>query len=120
MRNALLIALGASSETRLPNVALISWSRLTIPSAERHGKHQREHLPDPRVVPVDLDAQAKVDPPERAERHRQLYERRDEDADRERVDLVFAVEVRRQHDQQHDDHDVPHRRGESGDREVVV
>ena len=41
-------------------------------------------------------------------------------ADRVGVDLVFAVEVRREHDQQHDDHDVPHRRGDRRDREFVI
>ena len=70
------------------------------PEADRHGQHQHEHLPDARVVPVDAELQAEVDPPERAERHRQLHAGRGQDADRVGVDLVVAVEVRREHDQQ--------------------
>ena len=36
------------------------------------------------------------------------------------VDLVVPVEVWREHDEQHDDHDVPDRRRDRGDREVIV
>ncbi len=84
----------------MPKTELISWSRLTMPEADRHGQHQPEHLSDARIVPVDRELQAEVDPPEGPEDHQQLHERRGEDRDRIRVQLIAvfiaAVEVRAQ------------------------
>ncbi len=90
------------------------------PEADRDRQHQHEHLLDARVVPVEAELQAEVDPPERAQCQRHLHDGRRQDPDRVGVDLLFAVKVGREHDQQHDDHDVPHRRGDRRDREFVV
>ncbi len=94
------------------------------PEADGDGEHQREHLADARVVPVDRELQTEVDAAQRREDHQRLHERRREDRDRVRIDLVAvfmaAVEVRAQHDEQDDDHEVPHRGRDRGDGEVFV
>ena len=61
-----------------------------------------------------------ADPPQRRDHHQQLDERARDDADRVGVELVVALEQRRQADQPGDDHEVPDQRRDRGDREVVV
>ena len=60
------------------------------PEADRHRQHQLEHLLDPRVAPVERDAQGEADPPQDRQRHRELDDRAGEDADRVGVDLLAA------------------------------
>ncbi len=73
---------------------------------------------------LNVELQAEVDAAERGRDHPELDERRDEHRDRVRVQrfAVFgtSVEVRVQDDEPDDDHEIPDRGRDRGDREMFV
>ena len=108
----------------MPNTELISWSRLTIPRPIVTGSISVKTCLMRGSCQSIVKLQAEVDAAERADGHQQLHERRrpgsrsrTRRADRR---LRAAVEVRAQDDEQDEDHDVPDRRRDRRDREVVV
>ena len=115
-----MIAAGAWLETSEPNPALMKMSRLTIPMLIVTGRNSSSTLPDPRVAPVEHEREPELDRAQCEADHQHLHDRRDQPRDRVCVDLVLAVELRVQDDEQHQDHDVPHRGCERRNRELVV
>ena len=90
------------------------------PDADRHRQEKDQDLTDALVAPVEAQREPELDPSQSRTDHQQLHDRRHEPRDRVCVDLVVAMEVTVQSDQQHQDHEVPGRGRERRDRELVV
>ena len=120
MRKAASIARGAWSETSEPSVELISTLKLMSPSPIVTGSMRSSTLRTRSSRNENGQLQVEAEPVQHRQRHRELDDRADEDADRVAVELVVAGEHLLRADQADEDDQVPHQRAERRDREVVV
>ena len=120
MRNALSIAAGAWSETRLPKKLLISRLKLIRPRLIVTGSisSSTRRTPGLRQSKLQLNRNGRV--AQVPGRDRQLDRGADQDADRVGVDPVLAVEHRLEDDEDEDDRQVPEQRRDREGAEAVV